>query len=552
MSRFGNTSSRIILVLVVIILVVVWGGCGGGQTTTTLAGATTTNASATTSTTAAEGGGELRWAIPTAIDQLDPQASFLLTTGMVVGRTIFDRLVESDENLNIVPRLATDWKVSEDGLTWTFKLRQGVKFHDGTPFNADAVVFTVERAIDPKNALAAGNFAWGGVVKADKIDEFTVALHTGEPVAALLPNIADGGLGSIISPTSVSASGEFKPIGTGAFRFVSWQPDGELVLERNNEYWDGPVSYERLVVVPSTEGSTRVNQLEKGEVDLISLVPIPELERVKAMNGVVMKSEPATSWEYVAMNCARPPFDDKLVRQAFNYAVDKQGIIDSILKGLGRVPDSPIASGYSVHVSVKTYEYSPEKAIALLEQAGWKVGPDGIRTKDGQRLKATLLYGQGNIEEGDAIAQAISSQLANVGADISVQAMEMSTFTQEQRKPLDQSIIEMAMGRFGTGDPDTGMRSTLDTASQPPAGNNFAFYSNPEVDKALEDGARPFDMQERKPFYVKAQELVMDDAPWIFLTERREALAWRDTVKGIRFIPTSAGLIDVRYLTLGQ
>lgn len=495
----------------------------------------------------------LTWAVPTSAEQLDPQASFSLTTGMVVGRNIFDRLVESDENLDIVPRLATDWEVSDDGLTWTFVLREGVEFHDGTPFNADAVVFSVERSLDPEQGLVAGNFAWGGVTEVERIDDYTVALHTDEPVAALLTNIADGGLGSIISPTSIDENGEFaEPIGTGAFRFVSWQPDGDLVLERNAAYWDTPPAYERLVVTPSTEGATRVNQLVAGEVDLISLVPIPEIPRVEAEDGIVIAAEPATTWVYVALNNSNPPFDDVAVRRAFNYAVDKESIIENILGGLGRVPDSPIGSGYALHTSVMTYEYDPELANQLLDEAGWVAGDGGVREKDGVRLESTLRYGQGNIEQSDAIAQAIASQLERIGADISVEAMEFSTISEQNRMPQAESPVEMVLARFGTGDPDTGMGSTLHSDAWPPAGNNFSFYSNPEVDDALDAGGSSFDAEERQPHYERAQQLVMEDAPWIFLTERQEAVAWHDYVSGVRFIPTSAGLIDVRSVTLDQ
>lgn len=497
--------------------------------------------------------GTLSWAVPTAIETLDPQASFSLTTGMAVGRNIFDRLVQVDENLEIVPGLATAWDVSDDGRSWTFDLREDVEFHDGSPFTAESVKFSIDRALDPDNGLVAGNFAFGGVTEVEVVDEHTVVLHTEEPVAALLTNIADGGLGSIISPNSIGDDGEFgDPIGTGPLRFVSWQPDVDLVLERNPDYWGEGPDYEQLEIITSTEGSTRVNELEAGEVDLISLVPIQDIGRVEAANSIEMAAEPATTMVYVAMNTARAPFDELEVRQAFNYAVNKESIIDNVLGGLGRVPDSPLASGYPMHTSVMTYDYSPERAVELLESAGWQEGADGVREKDGQRLEATLRYGEGNIEQGNAMVQTIASNLEEIGADIEIEAMEFSTFSEENRMPLEDSSVEMALARFGTGDPDTYMGSTLHTDAHPPAGNNFAFYSNSEVDAALDAGSSSFDTDERRPHYEEAQRLVMEDAPWIFLTERREAVAWHEDVSGIRFIPTSAGLIDVRQVTLND
>lgn len=549
-SRRVHNGRWVIAAMLVALTASCWGGgeTGGGpaESTAVTEGTTEEGSQAT-------GTGTLSWAVPTAVETLDPQASFSLTTGMAVGRNIFDRLVEVDENLEIVPGLATEWVIADDGLSWTFELRDGVEFHDGTPFDAEAVKFSVDRALDPDNGLVAGDFAFGGVTEVEVVDDLTVVLHTEEPVAALPTNVADGGLGSIISPSSVDESGEFgDPIGTGAFNFVSWQPDDDLVLERNDDYWGEAPGYERLEVVTATEGSTRINQLEAGEVDIISLVPIQDIPRVEAAEGLEMTAEPATTMVYIAMNNERPPFDEPEVRQAFNYAVDKASIIDTVLGGLGRVPDSPMASAFPMHTSVMSYDYSPEKAVQLLEDAGWTEDADGFREKDGQRLTATLRFGEGNIEQGEALVQTVASQLGEIGADIEIEAMEFSTFSEENRLPLEESSVELALARFGTGDPDTYLGSTLHTSAQPPAGNNFSFYSNPDVDAALNGGGSLFDAEERRPLYEEAQRLVMEDAPWIFLTERREAVAWRSGVSGIRFIPTSAGLIDIRRVSLAE
>ncbi|MDR7554189.1 MAG: ABC transporter substrate-binding protein [Armatimonadota bacterium] len=491
----------------------------------------------------------MTWALHVPIDRLDPSASFSLATGMVVGRNVFDRLVEHDDQLNIRPGLALSWMPARDGRTWTFKLRQGVRFHDGTPFNADVVVFNVTRAVNPQLRLPAGSFAWAGVKGARRVDEYTVEIFGDQPLAALLNNIADSGLGVIISPQALQRARDprdFVPVGTGPFKFVSWQPDGDLVLEANRDYWGGPPAIDRLVVRVSPTPSTRVAQLEGGEVDLITQVPLQEIQRLSAIRGIEVAVKPATSWTYIAMNNRKPAFADAQVRRALNHLVDKQTIIDKVLFGVGRPADSPIGSAYRVHKSVKVYQYDPGLARQLLDQAGWRVGADGVRQKDGQRLAGTLWVPVGRFAGGAAMAQVIASAFRGVGVDVRVQEVEFGFYLAEARRGPEESRIELVMAGWGTADPDTGLRPVLHSESWPPRGNNIAFYRNPRVDELLDRGAATMDPTGRTAIYHRVQELVMDDAPWLFLTERREAVAWRSHVRGIRFIPSSAGLIDVR------
>ncbi len=503
----------------------------------------------------APAGRTLTWALHVAIDRLDPSASFALATGMAVGRNIFDRLVEHDEGLNILPGLSTQWSASRDGRTWTFKLRQGVRFHDGTPFNADAVVFNVTRAIDPQLRLFAGTFAWGGVKGARKVDDFTVEISGDQPLPALLNNIADSGLGVIQSPAAIQRARDprdFVPVGTGPFKFVSWVPDGDLVLEANREYWGSPPSVDRLVIRAMPTVTTRVNLLEAGEVDLITQVPIHEIARLKGLRGVEVDARAATSWTYIAMNTTKPQFSDVRVRRALNYLVDKQTIIAKVLFGVGRVADSPIGSAYRAHKSVKVYQYDPGFAKQLLEEAGWRPGPDGVRVRDGQRLAATLWVPVGRFPGGAEMAQVVASAFRGVGVDVRVQELEFAAYLGELRRSQAESRIELVMAGWGTADPDSGMRPVLHSQSLPPRGNNLAFYRNAQVDDLLDRGAAAVDPAARLQIYGRVQEIVMDDAPWLFLTERREAVAWRAHVRGVRFIPSSAGLIDVRIVTTAR
>jgi ABC-type transport system substrate-binding protein len=480
-------------------------------------------------------GGVLTWATHQDVDQTDVHKSFALLTGMVLGRNVFDRLVEHNEKLEIVPRLAERWETSADGKTWTFHLRKGVRFHDGTPFNAEAVKFNVDRALDPQQRLVAGRFAYGGVQSAEVAGEHTVRLLTREPVGALLDNMADSGFGAIQSPKSIKeapASG-IVPTGTGPFRFGSWTAGDQLVLEANPDYWDGRPYLDRIVVKPVPEGATRASLLETGEALLINQVPFQDLGRLRGNKSVAVDVAPATSWQFIALDTQK--LADVRVRQALNHAVDKKAIVEKVLFGVGRVADSPIGSGYRMHAAAGSYEYDPGRAKQLLAEAGWKpAGP------------LTLLLPTAGYAGWPEMAQAVQSYLKDVGVEVKLQPQEWATYLATARKPPAERGFDMALQSWGTADPDSGMRITLHSGSIPPNGSNVALYRNAKVDELLARGAATIGFDKRAPIYREAQQLVWREAPWIFLSERREAIGRRATLQDVKAIPSSAGLLDVR------
>jgi glutathione transport system substrate-binding protein len=259
-------------------------------------------------------GGALIWATHQDVDQTDVHKSFALLTGMVLGRHVFDRLVEHNDKLEIVPRLAERWETSADGKSWTFHLRKGVRFHDGTPFDAEAVRFNVERALNPENRLLAGRFAYGGVTGVEVVGEHVVRLVTKEPVGALLDNMADSGFGAIQSPKSIkeAPAAGIVPTGTGPFRFGAWTRGDQLVLEANPDHWDGRPSLDRIVVKPTPEGGTRASLLETGEAHLISQVPFQDLGRLRGNRSVVVDTARAcwrscASWGRATRRTAPTP-----------------------------------------------------------------------------------------------------------------------------------------------------------------------------------------------------------------------------------------------------
>ncbi len=493
-------------------------------------------------------GGTLTWASHQDLDQTDVHKSFALLTGMVLGRNVFDRLVEHNDKLEIVPRLAERWETSPDGRTWTFHLRKGIQFHDGTPFNAEAVKFNIDRALNPDNRLLAGRFAYGGVQSVEVAGEYTVRLITKEPVGALLDNMADSGFGAIQSPKSIkeAPAAGIIPTGTGPFTFVSWTAGDQLVLEGNSNYWDGRPSLDRLIVKPVPEGATRASLLETGEALLISQVPLQDAPRLRANRSLAIDVPPATSWQYIALDTQKPALVDIRVRQALNYAVDKKQIVQTVLFGVGRVADSPIGSAYRMHVSAGAYDYDPRRAKQLLAEAGWRPGSDSVLAKDGQRLSLTFLVPTTGYSGWPELAQAGQAYLKDVGVEVKLQAQEWATYLATARKPPAERGFDMALLSWGTADPDSGMRLTLHSAAWPPTGSNIALYRNPRVDELLAKGASMIGFERRAPFYREVQRLVWHDAPWIFLSERREAIGRRANLEGVVAIPSSAGLVDVR------
>jgi peptide/nickel transport system substrate-binding protein len=359
--------------------------------------------------------------------------------------------------------------------------------------------------------------------------------------------MADSGFGAIQSPRSIqdAADGKLNPTGTGAFKFARWTPGQELVLEANPGYWDRPPAVERIIMRPIPEAQTRVNLLETGEAHVVSQVPPQDLSRLRNNTAVRIDVPATTSWQYIALDNQKPPFDDLKVRQALNSAVDKQQIVDRILFGVGRVADSPIGSGYRMHVAVGAYAYDPNRARQLLAEAGWKAGADGILEKDGRKLSATLLAPTGGYAGWSGIVQAVQSYAKAVGIDVKILEQEWATYLQTSRKAPSERQFEMALLSWGTADPDSGMGLTLRSKNVPPTGSNVALYKNARVDDNLDKGGAAIKLEERMPFYKDAQETVMQDAPWLFLAERREAVGIRSNVQGVAAIPSSAGLIDL-------
>lgn len=422
---------------------------------------------------------------------------------------IYDRLVKRDEKMNIVPDLAEKWSVSEDGLTWTFQLRSGVKFHDGTPFDSTAVKKSFERLADPQLNLKRRTL-FAVVEKIDTPDPLTVKFTTKEPFAPFLATAAHPAT-AIVSPAAAEKYGKDlarNPVGTGAYKFVEWQRDEQITLVRNDEYWGPKAKTKNLLFKPIKDASARVMALQTGETDAISHVAPTDLNRLKSDKGFSALSITSNSQRFFRFNHAKPIWSDPRVRQAVSHAIDRKAILDNVMGGIGSLSVGPISPVVWGAPDLGAIPYDPEKAKRLLAEAGY---PDGFS----MTITTTARY-----DMGVEMAEAIQAQLAKVGIKSKLEVLEWGVFTANinGKKPDEMTWDFFIMGGAPpTADADWGLRPVYTT--QPTNANNYGFYSNKQYDELIFQAMRETDETKRKELYRQASEIVYREDPtavWLF------------------------------------
>ena len=485
---------------------------------------------------AMEEGGDLRIAIGADPESLDPVLASSSPAAMVMVHmmeTLFEMTPEGD----IVPLLAEDYSVSEDGLTYELYLREGVYFHDGEPFNAEAVKFNLERLIEDE---AVFSFLINRITEIEVIDEYTISLSTDEPFAPILAHLSHDFI-SMISPAAVERYGDdvgSNPVGTGKFKFEGWSRGEAVIMSRNDDYWGEPAYLDtvRILIVP--EESTRVVMLETGEAHAIMSVPPRDVDRLTENPNITIENVPSLRTLYVGLHAQSEPFDDVRVRQAVNYAVDTESIVENIIDGAGRPSDAPISPDIFGYSGQELYQHNPERARELLAEAGY---PDG--------LELEFYYPVGRYPMDSIIAQAIQSQLAEVGIDASMTTMEWATYLEVINVPPDESPHHMFFLGWGTvtGDADYGLYALFHSDEWAPQGSNRSFYGNPEVDSLLEAARIETNPDTRREIYADAIELLWEDAPWIFLHSIAQIDGVRNNVAGLIHHPRESILAHEAY-----
>ena len=446
---------------------------------------------------------------------LDPQAGWD-GNSLFVMHQLYNQLVKLDDKMNIVPDLADSWEQVDD-TTVTFKLRQGVHFHNGEEMKASDVVYSLQRAQQSAKVKAfTANIA---SVTAD--DDYTVTIKTSIPYAPLMSNLTHTAC-SIVSRKAAEAAGDNfsqAPVGTGPFAFDSWASGDRIVLKKNEDYFGGEVKPDSLTIKLMSEGSARTIALETGEIDFEYPVPASDAARVDGDQGENLVVSMSPKIEYVSMNQKVEPFNNQKVRQAINYAIDKESLNTVATNGYGVVKNSQI-TGYTDEVT--HYEHNPEKAKELLAEAGY---PNGFSTD-------ILVYGDTRNTE----AQLIQANLAEVGITATITSEESTTMLEQINNGNYQMFI-MSYNNT-TGDPDTSLYM-LFNSKVPASSGNRSYTSIPEVDELLEKGRSSINADERKDIYKQIQQILTDQAVWVPLYDVPNLFGLRSGLNG--FAPHPLG-----------
>ena len=468
-------------------------------------------------------GGILKVGLQADPTALDPHLQSLTAIWHVVEH-IYNRLVRVQPDLTVAPELAESWEISEDGLTYTFKLRSGVTFHNGRPMVASDVVYSFERLVDPATAsTSAADLASMESVEAP--DDQTVVLTLTEPDASLLANLA--GQATIIIPREVvEENGDLSQVavGTGPFVFVEYVPNTRVVLEKNPNYWEEGLPYlDGMELIPISEDTSRTTAVVTGTVDFIEYAPLRDIEVLEGDENLTVAGSENTNIRFLAFNLTRPPFDNLQVRQAIAMVIDREAVLGPTVFGHGEATQILFPANYWAALDAPIPAPDIEGAKALLAEAGF---PDGFSTTITSWSAYSFLSNA---------AVVIQEQLKQIGIEAELNLVENATM-------IDQVYVtkEFDIAVTGTSayvDPNAVLLDFKTGES-----GNFAGYSNPEVDALITQGIAATDQAARTEIYQQIQEILLEDLPWInlFVADQYEVMS--TDVKGYTHIPTGSNI----------
>jgi len=497
-------------------------------------------ASAAPAAQSAKSGGTLIIGMEAEISSFDPAVMTGTSTFRPVS-SMFDMLVNLyGKSSELQTDLATSWQVAPDATSVTMKLRPGVKFQDGTDVNADAVVFSFERMLNPNSPYYHGPYAFPSFFypqykTSTALDPLTVRFDLKEPDATFLSALS-WNTGALVSPTAAKAAGpDFgnKPIGAGPFTFVSWEKNVKTTMNAFKGYWGGAPKLDTLIWVPIIEEAQRYNQLASGAVDfIVSLYP-QFVPLVQANPDLQLIQGPSLHTWWVYLNMHEPHLKDLRVRQAMNYAIDKEGLIKNVLKGTAVLSNGwSWPNTWSYEPNATEYPYDPAKAKQLLAAAGYPNGfaIDYIVPQSGSGMVAPV-----------EIATAMQADLKQVGINAKITTMEWISYLAATMKGLDNingKQFGLAQTSWMNPVDDPGLYVEYVSAGQPPnLGENLSYYDNPQYNALLAKARTTEDRNTRASLYQQAQKIFADDAPWIFMFHSNFVTAARKNVQGIALNP---------------
>ncbi len=463
------------------------------------------------------GGGQLVAAIAAEPDQLDPHKTTAYASFQVL-ENVFDTLVQPDENLEMQPALAESWETSDDQLTWTFKVRDGVTFHDGTKFTAEDVAYSFNRIIDEDLSNA---YRFSAVKSVTAPDASTVKIQLDQPTPNLLALIG-GYKGLAIVEKANVESGDItrKPIGTGPFKLKSYTSGDSIVLTPNEDWWGGAPDLGSVKFTFVPEPTVALANLQSGQVQWTDNLPPQQVESLQSGDSVEMGVVPSNDYWYFATNEKRKPFDDPRVRQALAYGIDREAITEAAKFGLATVNQTAIPESSKWYFDYSPYSHDPDRAKQLLKEAGV--------TNLTVDMMVTSEY-----PETVQAAQVMAAELADVGIDLKIRTEDFATWLDDESKGKFDAFM---LGWLGNIDPQDFYYSQHHSKGA----NNYQGFADADVDRLLDQAATETDEAARKQLYDDAAKIIVDKASYTYLYNPDVVQAWSPDLTGYSTRPDRA------------
>ncbi len=430
---------------------------------------------------------------------------------------LFNGLVKYDKDIKVVGDLAERWTISNHGKTITFYLRKGVKWHDGAEFTAEDCLFTYQKLVDP-SVVTPYSSSYMDVLKAEAPGKYVFRVTYKEPFS---PALESWGMGLL--PKHLLAGKDVntdafnrRPIGTGPYKFKEWISGQKIVLDANDDYFEGRPHIDQVIYRIIPDSATMFQELLSGGVDMMGLNPLQYLrksETRRIKENYRKFRYPANGFTYLGYNLRSSLFSEVKVRQALSYAIDRQSIIDGIVLGLGKPCTGPFSYvSWAYNPNARSYAYDPERAMRMLAEEGWKApGPGGVLEKNGRPLRFTIMTNQGNTERIRA-AEIIQQNFKKIGVEVNIRVMEWQAFLEQiDKRSFDAILLGWGMGR----DPD--VYDIWHSSKTKKGEYNFIGYKNEEVDRLLVEGRRTFDREKRKQIYYRIHAILAEEQPYAFL-----------------------------------
>lgn len=446
---------------------------------------------------------------------------------------IYDNPFYQDPEGKIHPRLFESYEASKDGLTYTFNLRKGVKFHDGTPFNAMAFKLTFDQAVRVKEWKTRNplKFAIAMTESCSIIDDHKIEIKLKYPFAPFIPTLSMSVLAPI-SPTAIFKWGDDvrqHPVGAGPYKLTEWVKGDRIVMTRNEDYWGKKPTVKKIVWKIVPEVATREAMLRAGQIDICYKPSPANVAALKADSNIEVQMPLDTRTIFMGLNYQKGMTTSKEFRQAINYAVDKKAIVKKILFGTAEPMEGPVSPKvFGFFKMANQYDYNPEKAKELLKKSGYKGQVIHMRTPNGRYLF------------DKQVSEAVQAYLEAIGIKTELRTYDWPTYVAGLLKPLDKTELEVFLLGWGplVLDADMGLYGQFHSSVNPPKGLGAAFYNNPEFDKLMDASRVEQDPAKRSELLKKASEMVWDDCPWLWLHVEKFLVAYRSNLKGIIVTPT--------------